>query len=312
MENTTPLEILKLDGELGQVYQGILEACKEIAEHLRYSTSNKIQTTNDFGDVQLDQDVQTDSLIFEALKNTGMVYAGLSEERSYVTQLDDNGKYIVTFDPLDGSSIIDTNFTIGSIFAIWPKGDLNEMTGRKIVGAALALYGSRTNILIYNPDTEQVDEATLQKTGENELQWVISQKNIRIRTDGRYFSPGNTRSIQYNKGYRDCIQFWSRNGYILRYSGGMAPDCYHIFKKGEGVFSSVSGEPKVTPKLRLLYECAPISYLCEKAGGLSSDGTQSVLDIQVKGYTQKCDIIIGSREEVERVERFLQNGKSQQ
>jgi len=76
---------LKLEGELGQVYQGILDACSEIAEHLRYSTSNKIQTTNDFGDVQLDQDVQTDSLIFEALKRTGMVYAGLSEERSYVT-----------------------------------------------------------------------------------------------------------------------------------------------------------------------------------------------------------------------------------
>jgi fructose-1,6-bisphosphatase len=155
------LEILDLKGELGQVYAGILEACKDIAEHLRYSTSNKIQNTNEFGDVQLDQDVQTDSIIFESLKNTGMVFAGLSEERSYVTQLDDNGKYIVTFDPLDGSSIIDTNFTIGSIFAIWPRGDLNEMTGRKILGAALCLYGSRTNILIYNPETETVDEATL-------------------------------------------------------------------------------------------------------------------------------------------------------
>lgn len=65
----------------------------------------------------------------------------------------------------------------------------------------------------------------------------------------------------------------------------MAPDCYHVFTKGEGVFSSVSAEPKVTPKLRLLYECAPISFLCEKAGGLSSDGTKSVLDIEVKGYT---------------------------
>lgn len=69
--------------------------------------------------------MQTDSLIFEALKNTDIVYSGLSEERSYVTILDEEGKYTVTFDPLDGSSIIDTNFTIGSIFAIWPKSDLN-------------------------------------------------------------------------------------------------------------------------------------------------------------------------------------------
>jgi sedoheptulose-bisphosphatase len=90
-------------------------------------------------------------LIFEALKNTQMVKYGLSEERSYVTHLSENGKFVVTFDPLDGSSIIDTNFTIGSIFAIWPDGDLNKMTGRQIVGGALALYGSRTNIIYYNP-----------------------------------------------------------------------------------------------------------------------------------------------------------------
>jgi len=73
------------------VYIGILDACKEIAEHLRYNTSNKITSANDFGDVQLDMDVQTDSLIFEALRNTGVVYAGLSEERAYITHLCDEG-----------------------------------------------------------------------------------------------------------------------------------------------------------------------------------------------------------------------------
>lgn len=123
-----------------------------------------------------------------------MVFSGLSEERSYVTQLDDNGKYIVTFDPLDGSSIIDTNNTIGSIFAIWPKGDLSTMTGRDIVGGALALYGSRTNILIFNHETETVDEATLQLI-DGDLKWIFSGKDLRIKTEGKYFSPGNTRSI---------------------------------------------------------------------------------------------------------------------
>lgn len=95
-------------------------------------------------------DVQTDSLIFENLQNTGVVAAGMSEERAYVTQLCEGGKYIVCFDPLDGSSIVDTNFTIGSIFAIFPAGDVKTMTGRDMVGAALALYGSRTNCLVYN------------------------------------------------------------------------------------------------------------------------------------------------------------------
>jgi fructose-1,6-bisphosphatase len=85
----------------------------------------------------------------------------------------------------------------------------------------------------------------------------------------------------------------------------MAPDCYHIFVKGEGIFSSVSAEPKVGPKLRLLYECAPISFLIEKAGGLCSNGEINLLDVKVDGYTQKTDIIIGSKDDVERVDRFL-------
>jgi len=135
---------------------------------------------------------------------------------------------------------------------------------------------------------------------------------LKIRPQGKFFSPGNTRSIQGNKGYHECIKFWSKNGYILRYSGGMAPDCYHVFKKGEGVFSSVSDEPKVGSKLRVLYECLPIAFLCEKAGGSSSNGEISLLDIKIDGYTQKTDIIIGSKEEVERVNRFLASYKKKE
>lgn len=128
---------------------------------------------------------------------------------------------------------------------------------------------------------------------------------MKIRPEGKFFSPGNTRAIEDNKGYRDCIEFWSRNAYHLRYSGGMAPDCYHIFIKGEGIFSSVSAPPKVTAKLRVLYECLPIAFLIEKAGGLSSNGEINLLDLKIVGYEQKCDIIIGSKEEVERANRFL-------
>jgi len=87
----------------------------------------------------------------------------------------------VTFDPLDGSSIVDTNFTIGSIFAIWPKGDLNSMTGRDIVGGALALYGSRTNMIVYNANKDSVDEVTLQKVGDDTYSWILTNKNIRIK-----------------------------------------------------------------------------------------------------------------------------------
>lgn len=85
----------------------------------------------------------------------------------------------------------------------------------------------------------------------------------------------------------------------------MAPDCYLIFTKGEGIFSSVSSPPKVAPKLRVLYECLPIAFLVEKAGGASSNGEISLLDIKIDGYTAKVDIIVGSQEEVDRANRFL-------
>ena len=253
--------------------------------HYRYNTSNKITTANDFGDVQLDFDVQIDSILFDALKACGVVYAASSEERPYLVKLNEGGKFIVTFDPLDGSSIIDSNLAIGTIAGIWRKEDGKDdclgMTAREnMVGGCLSCYGSRTNIVLYNDLTKTVDELTLQKQEVGtEDEWILSKKGMMIRPEGRFFSPGNAKSMKYNKGYRDCIQYWAKNGYTLRYSGGMAPDCFHVFMKGEGIFSSVSYPGKVKPKLRFLYEVAPIAFLCEKAGGSSSDGKISILDV---------------------------------
>jgi len=255
-------------------------------------------------------DVQIDSIIFDALAESEAVFAAASEEKPQLIQLNEKGKYIVTFDPLDGSSIIDSNLAIGTIVAIWEKpenGDLVGFTPReKMIGAALSCYGSRTNILVYNTVTSSVDELTLQgQESGGEDEWVCSNKGILIKPEGHFFSPGNAKSMKYNKGYRDCIQFWAKNGYALRYSGGMAPDCFHVFMKGGGIFSSVSWPGKVKPKLRFLYEVAPIAFLCEMAGGMSSDGHVSILDVQVTGYNHIHDIIIGSSEEVQRCVRFL-------
>ena len=148
------------------MYEAILDACEQITLHIRYNTSNKIETQNDFGDLQLDMDVQIDSIIFEALKDSGVVYGAASEERPQLVKLNEDGRFIVTFDPLDGSSIIDSNLAIGTIVAIWKRKegqeDLNGVTARdEMVGAALSCYGSRTNIILYNDISKTVDELTL-------------------------------------------------------------------------------------------------------------------------------------------------------
>ena len=91
----------------------------------------------------------------------------------------------------------------------------------------------------------------------------------------------------------------------------MAPDCFHVFMKGEGIFSSISALPKIKSKLRFLYEVAPIAFLAEKAGGMSSDGEKCILDVEVTGFDQTHDIIIGSLNEVQRCVRFLQVYKTE-
>lgn len=137
-------------------------------------------------------------------------------------------------------------------------------------------------------------------------EWVTQRTDCKIRPQGRTFSPGNTRSIQENKGYAEAVSFWAKNGYVLRYSGGMAPDCYLLFAKGEGVFSSVASLPKVAYKLRVLYECLPIGFLIVKAGGQASNGEMPLLEMECTDFNQKCNIIIGSAEEVTRCDRYLE------
>jgi fructose-1,6-bisphosphatase len=154
----------------------ILEACEQITMHIRYNTSNKIEASNDFGDHQLDMDVQIDSIIFDALRNSGAVYSAASEERPYEVVLNESGKFFVSFDPLDGSSIIDSNLAIGTIVGIWKKTEVEGMNPREhMVGACLSCYGSRTNIVLYNDISKTVDEMTLAKMEKDRPEeWFLS------------------------------------------------------------------------------------------------------------------------------------------
>jgi fructose-1,6-bisphosphatase len=287
-------------GDLQKVYDGILNVVRDIADHLRFNLSHYvgIDHLNEFGEMQLDTDVHTDDMIFKRLKETGVVYAAASEEIPKMNVLNPEGEYIVTFDPLDGSSVIDANFAVGSIFAIWKRkpgvGEEEHMlgfTGKDVIGAALACYGSRTTMIVYNAIHNRVDEVGLHRRPDKDpkdpayWQWLDQRKDIKIKPKTNTFSPGNIKAAGINPGYAKCMDHWVKNGYTLRYSGCMAADCFHIFVKGEGIFSSVSAPPKVTPKLRVLYENLPIAFLIVKAGGWASDGYNHLMRITVNEYT---------------------------
>ena len=145
---------------------------------------------------------------------------------------------MVTFDPIDGSSVMDANFSVASVFAIWDsKGELNGLTGRNMVGSALAVYGSRTTIVLYNTQSGRVEELTLLKMGTKE-RWIVTTPDLKIGPDAKLFAPA-LRSAYEIPSYLKLFEEYCLKGFSIRYSGAFAVDCYQIFVKGQGVYSKL-------------------------------------------------------------------------
>tara|TARA_A100001035_G_C27748062_1_gene485009 strand:+ start:331 stop:1353 length:1023 start_codon:yes stop_codon:yes gene_type:complete len=296
---------------LGHLLGHIMSGCRRIADNLRagdqYSTE-QVGTQNAFGDNQLDVDVKTDVVLFDALKNSGVVKVGSSEENPVEVPCGGTG-YSAGFDPLDGSSIYDANFAVGTIMGIWPGATLLNRTGYEQAAALVVQYGPRvTMALAFNADSTKTGKAvsielTMLTTG-----WKVTIPQIEIKAKAKTFAPGNLRATQDNKVYQELVNYWITNKYTLRYSGGLVPDVYHIFIKGQGVLSNASS-PSCKAKLRLLFEAAPIALIVEAAGGEScacpsevGEAMQpvSLLDVPINDLDRRVGVCYGSSEEVAR------------
>ncbi|CAN6710128.1 unnamed protein product [Malus baccata var. baccata] len=210
------------------------------------------------------------TISFKALSYSHVCKYACSEE---VPELQDMGGLLdVAFDPLDGSSIVDTNFTVGTIFGVWPGDKLTGVTGRDQVAAAMGIYGPRTTYVLAIKGFPGTHEFLLLDEGK----WQHVKETTEIG-EGKMFSPGNLRATFDNPDYDKLISYYVKEKYTLRYTGGMVPDVNQIIVKEKGVFTNVIS-PTTKAKLRLLFEVAPLGLLIENAGGYSSDGQQSVLD----------------------------------
>jgi sedoheptulose-bisphosphatase len=280
------------------------EATANISVHLtNYVKHTYAGTENASGDQQLDLDIQCDTAVFDAVKKSGVFATVASEETPEETKVGD-GIYSLGCDPLDGSSIIDANFSVGSIYGIWPGTQLVGRTGREQIVAAVALYGPRTVLCIALPShNKQVFELTLVK---NRTEWQVSRATIEIKPEGKVFAPGNLRATTDHPQYKALVEYWMTEKYQLRYSGGMVPDVYHLFAKSKGIFTNVSS-PSAKAKLRLLYEVAPIGMIVECAGGVAMHEAkdQSVLDIVIDHCDQRMGVCFGGTAEVETYKKFM-------
>ncbi|CAM6090581.1 unnamed protein product [Calypogeia fissa] len=277
------------------------EALRKIAFKVRTASCGATACVNTFGDEQLAVDLLADKLLFEALKFSHVCKYACSEEEPELVDCGGpvEGGFSVAFDPLDGSSIVDTNFTVGTIFGVWPGDKLTGVTGRDQVAAAMGIYGPRTTYVLALKDCPGTHEFLLLDDGT----WQHVKDTTTIG-EGKLFSPGNLRATFDNPEYEKLINYYVSEKYTLRYTGGMVPDVNQIIVKEKGIFTNVIS-PSTKAKLRLLFEVAPLGLLVEKAGGYSSDGKISILDKVIQNTDDRTQVAYGSKNEIIRFEETL-------
>lgn len=289
------------DHDKMHLFMLLFECIKNISDHLDI-TKGHASTINKSGDQQLAMDVQADMIMQKTLTACDCVAQIASEEQDMAVHLNGD-KYCVVYDPLDGSSLVDANMSIGTVIGVYPGKDIVGRKGSEMIGSMAAVYGPKTTVMLSVGDG--VDEFILKDDG-----FVFKKENIRIKDESIYFAPGNIRAAKTEKWYRKLIDYWLDNGYKLRYSGGMVVDVNHLLIKGGGVFTYPGCCDVPEGKLRLVYECAPMAYLLEQAGGCAydDDGVR-ILDKEISSLHERTPVYLGSCQEVDKVIEFLRNFK---
>ncbi len=289
-----------VDSTLRYLINDIARAGKYVHNSIRTTDLGLAGSSNTFGEEQLKLDVLSNRIVKEELCESRLVSSYCSEEESEKQQtLYEEAPFTVVFDPLDGSSLVDCNLAIGSIFGIYKAGNLIGKKPREQLAALYLVYGPRT-ILVYSAG-KGVHAFFLNEVGE----FILLQSSLKMNDEVKTYAPGNLRAVTNTPNYRTMMNTWLDEGHTIRYSGGMVPDIHHMLVKGAGIFTNIGGSKYLKGKLRLLYECGPFAYIMEQAGGGSSNGSSSILDITIEDLDQRTPIIIGAVSEVKRVSKVL-------
>ncbi len=274
------------------------------------------------GEQQQKLDVIADERFIQAFKSGGEICGIASEENddfvAFESDFSKNGKYVVLFDPLDGSSNIDVNVSIGTIFSIFRRkteiGSLaNEadmlQKGSEQVAAGYVLYGSST-MLVYSTG-HSVNGFTLDPSiGE----YCLSHPNMKIPVESRMYSMNEGNLMICHEGIRKYVEFCQQvdpptgRPYSGRYLGSLVADFHRSLIKG-GIYIYPATTLNPEGKLRLIYECNPLAYIAEQAGGLATDGYNRILDIQPEKLHQRAPFFIGSKNQVEQVMALMRENE---
>lgn len=297
-------------GELSQLLRDIALASKVVNREVNKAGLIDIMgatgSANLTGDQQQKLDVLANIRFSRALAKGGEACALVSEESETWVELNKNGKYVIAIDPLDGSSNIDVNVSIGTIFSIYRRKSapgssvgLEDIMqkGTDQVAAGYILYGSST-MLVYTTGHGVhgfTHEASL---GE----YFLSHPDMQIPEDGKIYSINEGLYNSFDEGVRLYIRHCKDSNYTARYIGSLVADFHrNLLKGGIYVYPATTKDPN--GKLRLIYECNALAFLAEQAGGKASDGYRRIMEIQPESLHQRSPFYVGSKNMVAKAEQ---------
>jgi len=298
-------------GELSQLLRDIALASKVVNREVNKAglidLMGAIGSQNMAGDDQQKLDVLANIRFTRALMKGGEVCALVSEESESFVDLNNEGRYVIAIDPLDGSSNIDVNVSIGTIFSVYrrksPPGTPIQtwdilQKGCEQVAAGYVLYGSST-MLVYTTG-HGVNGFTYEPSlGE----YFLSHPNMRIPEDGKIYSVNEGSANSFSQPVKDYVQYCKDKNYTARYIGSLVADFHrNLLKGGIYIYPATSKDPN--GKLRLMYECNALAFIVEQAGGKASNGYDRILDIALNDLHQRTAFYVGSRKMVEKAESF--------
>lgn len=298
-------------GELSQLLRDIALAGKVVNREINkaglINIIGPIGAQNVQGEDQQKLDVLANIRFIRALTKGGEACAIISEEDEEITDLHNEGKYVIAIDPLDGSSNIDVNVSIGTIFSIYrrvtpvgtpiTKEDVMQK-GKEQVAAGYLLYGSST-MLVYTTG-HGVNGFTYEPSlGE----YFLSHPDMSIPEDGKIYSINEGSYDSFTTHVKDYVNFCKAKKYSGRYIGSLVADFHRNLLKG-GIYMYPPTASAPNGKLRLLYECNALAFIVEQAGGSASTGEERILEVQPGELHQRVPLFIGSKNMVEKVEEF--------
>ena len=312
----------KIPAELRLLLEVVARACKSISHAVNKGALGGVlgsaESENVQGEVQKKLDIIANDVLIEANEWGGHLAAMASEEMDHILPVPNRypqGEYLLLFDPLDGSSNIDVNVSIGTIFSVLKKPEGSQgvseqdflQPGKNQVAAGYCVYGPQTTLVL------TVGDGVAMFTLDREQgSFVLTQENVSIPADTKEFAINMSNMRHWADPVRryidECLQ--GKEGprgkdFNMRWIASMVADVHRILTRG-GVFMYPwdKREPGKAGKLRLMYEANPMSWLIEQAGGAATNGQQRILDIQPEQLHQRVSVMLGSKNEVERVTSY--------